>query len=77
MGIPFMTAPSEAEAQCAELTRRGVADVAITTDTDALFFGATKVVINLSESLRGEPVEELELDKCLKGEAGNTEQFIH
>ena len=67
MGVPFMTAPSEAEAQCAELSIKGIADVVVTTDTDALAFGAKKVFINLTEGLRGYPVQELDLEKCLLG----------
>ena len=67
MGIPFMTASSEAEAQCASLSLNGIADVVVTTDTDALAFGAKKVLINLSDGLRGDPVEELDLEKCLQG----------
>lgn len=68
MGIPTVTAPSEAEAQCAEMSRKGVVDAVVTTDTDALVFGAKNVVINLSEALHGRHVEELQLEKCLEGE---------
>jgi flap endonuclease-1 len=68
MGVPFVVAPSEAEAQCAELTRGGCVLAVATTDTDALVFGAKKVVTNLFAGLQGEPVQELDLDVCLTGE---------
>ena len=77
MGVPFMTAPSEAEAQCAALNLKGLADVVVTTDTDALAFGAKKVFINLSESIRGDSVEELDLEKCLHGRPGLTSGRPH
>jgi 5'-3' exonuclease len=35
-GIPYITAPGEAEILCAELVKRGVADAVMTKDTDVL-----------------------------------------
>ena len=68
MGIPYMVAPSEAEAQCAELVKEGRVFGVATTDTDALVFGAKIVVTNLFAALDGEKAEELDLDHILKGE---------
>ena len=68
MGIPHLSAPSEAEAQCAELVRGGRADVVATTDSDALIFGSKVVVTNIFDALKGGPVEELNHEFCLKGE---------
>ena len=67
MGIPYLVAPSEAEAQCAELVKEGRALGVATTDTDALVFGAKIVVTNLFAALDEEPAEELNLDQILKG----------
>ena len=39
MGIPHLTAPSEAEAQCAELVKKGMCYGVGTEDMDALTFG--------------------------------------
>lgn len=40
MGVPIIEAPCEAEAQCAELTKMGIAWATATEDMDALTFGS-------------------------------------
>ncbi len=47
MGVPVVDAPSEAEAQCAELVKGGVVYAAATEDMDVLTFGVPRVVRNL------------------------------
>lgn len=42
-GIPYITAPMEAEAQCAELMKLKVADGIITDDSDVFLFGGSKI----------------------------------
>jgi len=44
LGIPFVEANGEAETTCAELQKRGIVDYTFTEDTDALTFGAPKVL---------------------------------
>ena len=50
MGIPYIEAPSCAEAQCAFLVKNRIADYANTADYDALLFGSPYIVQNLSKS---------------------------
>ena len=48
MGIPFIVAPSEGEAQAAHMVSKGTADYVGSQDYDSLLFGAPRVVRNIT-----------------------------
>jgi flap endonuclease-1 len=48
MGIPWIQAPSEGEAQCAFICRKGDADYSGSQDYDVLLFSSPRLVRNLS-----------------------------
>jgi flap endonuclease-1 len=52
MGIPWIQAPSEGEAQAAHMSQRGDADYCASQDYDTLLFGAPKLVRNVTVSGR-------------------------
>jgi flap endonuclease-1 len=52
MGVPWVQAPSEGEAQAAYLTKRGDADYCASQDYDSLLFGAPRFVRNITVSGR-------------------------
>jgi len=67
LGIPFLKAISESEETCAFLQKNGFVDYVVTEDTDALTFGAKKVIF-------GEKV--YTLDTILEGLELSYESFI-
>lgn len=86
LGIPHIQAPSEGEAQAAELVIRGSAWASASQDFDSLLFGCPRLVRNLSttgrrkvprkdEYIQIEP-ELLELEPLLKSHSLTRSQLI-
>lgn len=68
MGVPFINAPTEAEAQCAVLARAGKVYAAASEDMDTLCFDSPILLRHLTFSeQRKEPIQEIHLDKVLEG----------
>lgn len=68
MGIPYIVAPTEAEAQCAVLARGGKVYAAASEDMDTLTFNTPILLRHLTFSeQRKEPILEIHLDKVLEG----------
>ncbi|KAJ5118595.1 hypothetical protein N7526_010232 [Penicillium atrosanguineum] len=77
MGIPYIDAPTEAEAQCAVLARAGKVYAAASEDMDTLCFEAPILLRHLTFSeQRKEPIQEIHLDKALEGLNMDRKQFI-
>lgn len=68
MGIPYIEAPCEAEAQCAELAKSGKVFAAASEDMDTLTFGTPVLLRHLTFSeARKMPIDEVNLEKALEG----------
>lgn len=65
LGIPYLEALSEAEAQCAELAKEGKVFAAASEDMDTLVFKAPILLRHLTFS--GSRIHEIHLDKVLNG----------
>ena len=86
MGLPWVKAPSEGEAQAAFMTRKGDADYCASQDYDSLLFGAPKLLRNVtisgrkklpSKNVYVDVIPELvELDKVLKECEITREQLV-
>ena len=84
MGLPWIQAPSEGEAQAAYMTKKGNADYCASQDYDCLLFGAPKMLRNITISGRRkrgnvyiEVVPEvMELQKTLNETGLTYEQLI-
>ncbi|BGP58269.1 hypothetical protein JCM8202_000969 [Rhodotorula sphaerocarpa] len=77
MGIPWVEAPSEAEAQCAELCRGGLVYGAGSEDMDTLTFNSPIVLRHLTFSeARKMPIDIISLDEVLSGLDLTLEKFV-
>ncbi|GLC37417.1 Elongation of fatty acids protein 2 [Pleodorina starrii] len=77
MGVPVVEAPSEAEAQCAEMAKEGLVYGLATEDMDALTFGAPRVIRHLmAPSSSNVPVQEIDRGVALNELGLDTDQFI-
>ncbi|KAF9524260.1 PIN domain-like protein [Crepidotus variabilis] len=77
MGIPVVIAPSEAEAQCAELARGGKVYAAGSEDMDTLTFHAPILFRHLTFSeAKKQPISEINLQVALDGLGMDMGQFI-
>lgn len=64
LGLPYVEAPENAEAQCAELVKTGKCYATISEDTEALAFGCNIVIKGVKS--KHDPVVELNLDDILR-----------
>ncbi|KAL4748327.1 flap endonuclease 1 [Aspergillus terricola var. indicus] len=77
MGIPYIDAPTEAEAQCAVLARAGKVYAAASEDMDTLCFETPILLRHLTFSeQRKEPIQEIHLNRALEGLGMDRNQFI-
>ncbi|KAI0448201.1 DNA-repair protein rad2 [Xylaria telfairii] len=77
MGIPYIVAPTEAEAQCAVLARAGKVYAAASEDMDTLCFDSPILLRHLTFSeQRKEPIQEISVDRALEGLRMDRKQFV-
>lgn len=77
MGVPYVEAASEAEAQCSAMVKAGKVFGVATEDMDALTFGANILLRHMTFSeARKMPVQEIHHEKVLKGLELEENEFI-
>lgn len=77
MGIPYVDAPSEAEAQCAELARGGKVFAAASEDMDTLCYEPKFLLRHLTVAeARKLPIDQLEYEEVLKGLGMDKSTFV-
>lgn len=77
MGIPYVEAPCEAEAQCAELAKAGKVYAAASEDMDTLCYRTPFLLRHLTFSeVRKEPILEVNTETVLQGLGFTLEQFV-
>jgi flap endonuclease-1 len=74
LGLPCVEAPSEAEAQCVELCKSGVAYGVASEDMDCLTFGTPQLLRGFNS--KDDPVIEIKLEVVLKELDVTMDQFI-
>ncbi|KAK5580853.1 hypothetical protein RB653_000877 [Dictyostelium firmibasis] len=77
MGVPIVKAPCEAEAQCAEIVKKGKAWATGSEDMDSLTLGSTVLLRRLFFSeAKKMPILEFELQSVLDGLGLTQDEFI-
>lgn len=87
MGLPYVDAPSEGEAQASYMSREGKVSGVISQDYDCLLFGARRILRNLAvfgrRKVPGRNVyvnvhpEYIDLEETLNGLGISREQLVH
>eukprot|EP00123_Amoebidium_parasiticum_P013206 comp21828_c0_seq1/m.31118 comp21828_c0_seq1/g.31118 ORF comp21828_c0_seq1/g.31118 comp21828_c0_seq1/m.31118 type:complete len:389 (-) comp21828_c0_seq1:328-1494(-) len=77
MGIPYIDAPCEAEAQCAALVKAGKVYATCTEDMDSLTFGSQVLLRHMTYAeAKKAPIQEFHLDQVLKELEMTMDEFI-
>lgn len=77
MGMPIVSATTEAEAQCAVMAKTGLVHAVVSEDMDTLTFGAPVFIRNLFQpESRKIPVNEITLSKVLEGLELTMPEFV-
>lgn len=77
VGIPYVDAFADAEAECAILVKAGKAHAVATEDMDALTFGADLIIRHFSTSNdKNKPIQEYNLKSICEELKLNQEQFV-
>ena len=74
MGCPVIEAPGEAEAQCAQMCKLGLAFGTASEDMDSLTFGSSFLMRGFNS--KKEPITQIDLSKMLEGFDMTMDEFI-
>ena len=76
LGVPFVEAPCEAEAECAALNKAGLVDGIATEDMDSLAFATPILWRHLSTQKGGEDIIQINYNVILEKTGLTREQFV-
>lgn len=78
MGVPYINAPCEAEAQCAELAKKGKVYATATEDMDALTFRTPKLLrrFTFSQGKDKQSILEVDFEAVLRGLKLTYDEFV-
>ena len=74
LGVPYTEAPTEAEAQCAQLCKKGLAYAVASEDMDSLAFGAQHLLRGFKN--KNEPIVQISLLEILKSLDITMDMFV-
>lgn len=74
LGVPVVTAPGEAEAQCAKMVEQGKAFAVASEDLDTLTFKASYLLRGFNS--KKEPITQISYEEVIAGLEMTHEQFV-
>ncbi|EAX81227.1 XPG I-region family protein, partial [Trichomonas vaginalis G3] len=76
LGVPYVDAPCEAEAECAALNKAGLVDAMATEDMDSLAFATPQLIRHLSYGAKGDDLLQIDYKIMMEKSGLTREEFV-